>query len=578
LVTREQIVAIDRRRVWHPYTPADDWDVAEPLVVTRAAGPRIWDVDGNSYFDGNSSWWVATLGHGHPRLVSALTEQARTLSHVALAGITHEPAAMLADEMIAIAPAGMSRVFFVDDGSTAIESAVKIAAQYFTQNGRPKKRRFVSLEGAFHGDTIGAAALGGVEVFRRPFAGLLFDTIHVEAPWQADAYPRAFDQLSRVVAEGADEIAAVVLEPLVQGAAGMRIYPPEYLSHARALCDRHDVLLILDEVFTGYGRTGRFWASEHAGVSPDLLCTAKGFSGGMLPMGATLVTERIYDGFRGARDRAFYYGHSFCGNPLGAAVAREVLAVYRDEAVLSGVAPRAARIAETFARLGELPGVRDARSLGMVGALDLPSGGEGYLSRAGWRVYDEAKRRGAYLRPMGDVVYVTPPLNIAPADLDELLSIVEESVRAVVLRLFPGLPGRHRQRRAAKEAKNAKRGRLHWAGDSCRRGALPVLASLASWRFAFSFSAAAPTCAAGSRRGCWRSRRRCCAGRPWARGDDRDRRGRPDPAAAGRPGAPALASALRPCGPRGRCASDRDRSRAPSRGSCRPPSRPRSAP
>jgi len=221
----------------------------------------------------------------------------------------------------------------------------------------------------------------------------------------------------------------VVLEPAVQGAAGMRIYDPAYLRAARELCDRFDVLLVFDEVFTGYGRTGPMWAGAHAGVAPDLLCTAKGFTGGMLPMAATLATERVFEGFLGDADRAFYYGHTFCGNPLGAAVALEVLKIYEDEQVLQRAKPRAERIAEAFAEMAALPGVASTRSLGMIGALDL-AGDAGYLASAGWRVYDEARRRGAYLRPMGNVVYVTPSLNIPEDDLEQLLAIVRESVEA----------------------------------------------------------------------------------------------------------------------------------------------------
>jgi adenosylmethionine-8-amino-7-oxononanoate aminotransferase len=401
----------------------------DPLVVARARGARFTDVDGRSYLDGNSSWWVSALGHNHPRLVEALVRQARELCHVSLAGVTHAGAAELADALCRRAPAGLEHCFFSDDGSTAVEVAMKLCLQYWAQNGRPERRRFVALEGAFHGETLGVTALGGVEVFRRPFAGVLLDCVHVPSPADAEAYERAFDALERLVVEGSDAIAAVVLEPLVQGAAGMRMYPPEYLRAARALCDEHDVFLVLDEVFTGYGRAGTMWACEQAGVAPDVLCTAKGFTGGVLPMAATLATSRIFDGFLGAPERAFYYGHSFCGNPLGAAVALEVLRVYDEEGVLAGIAPRAAAIAKAFDEMAALPGVGRTRALGMIGALDLTSA-EGYLARVGWRVYDEARRRGAYLRPLGNVVYVAPPVNVGEPELDELLGIVRESVEA----------------------------------------------------------------------------------------------------------------------------------------------------
>jgi adenosylmethionine-8-amino-7-oxononanoate aminotransferase len=431
---RARIVALDKRRVWHPYTPMDDYRArVDPLVVARAEGSWLVDVDGRRYLDGNASWWVCALGHNHPRLVAALKRQADLLCHSSLAGATHEGAAELAESLCQAAPRGLEHVFFSDDGSTAVEVAMKLALQYWAQNGRPSRRRFLALEGAFHGETLGATALGGVEVFRRPFAGSLLDCIHVPSPAEENDYARAFEALERIVRKDSQEIAAVVIEPLVQGASGMRIYASAYLRALRDLCDASDVFLVADEVFTGYGRTGAMWACDHAGVSPDLLCVAKGFSGGMLPMAATLTTSRIFEGFLGASERAFYYGHSFCGNPLGAAVAREVLRIYEEERVVEGVRARAARVAKAFTEMANLPGVVRTRALGMVGALDL-SGTTGYLGDAGWRVYEEARRRGAYLRPLGNVVYVAPSLVISDQDLAQLLSIVRESVAAVAKR------------------------------------------------------------------------------------------------------------------------------------------------
>ncbi|HLM74513.1 MAG TPA: adenosylmethionine--8-amino-7-oxononanoate transaminase, partial [Polyangiaceae bacterium] len=372
---REEIVRLDKRRVWHPYTPMRRYiDEVDPLVIERAAGARLFDVDGRSYIDANSSWWVATLGHNHPRLVEALRAQASALCHTSLAGVTHEPAARLAEELIGVAPAGLSRVFYSDDGSTAVEVALKLALQKAQNEGEPRRRRFVALDGAFHGETIGAASLCGVEVFRRPFASVLVECFHVPPPSDDEGYARAFEALSRALAEQGDEIAAVVLEPLVQGAAGMRMYRPEYLKKARELCDEHGVLLVVDEVFTGYGRTGPMWACEAAGISPDILCIAKGFTGGMLPMAATLVTERVFEAFLGSPDRAFYYGHSYCGNPLGSAIAREVLAIFREEGILEEAGRKASRIARAFADLAGAPGVARTRSLGMIGALDLAAG------------------------------------------------------------------------------------------------------------------------------------------------------------------------------------------------------------
>lgn len=429
---RERVVALDKRRVWHPYTSMDAYakDV-DPIVVVRAEGAWLHDADGSAYLDANSSWWVATLGHNHPRLVAALERQARANCHSALAGMTHPAVAELGEALCGVALPGLEHVFFSDDGSTAVEVALKLAIQYWEQNGRPARTRFAALGEGFHGETIGATAIGGAELFRRPFRGVLAECFHLPSPGDpAGSLDAAIAALEDLLAREADTIACLVIEPMVQGAAGMWTHDAAYLRAARALCTRHDVFLVADEVFTGYGRTGRMWACEHAGIAPDLLCTAKGFSGGMLPMAATLATRRIFDGFLGGRERAFYYGHSFCGNPLGAAVALEVLRVFEDEQILAGTQPRAARIAEAFAAMATLPGVARTRSLGMIGALDL-AGDAGYLAGAGWRVYDEARRRGAYLRPLGNVIYVAPPLNIDAADLERLLAIVAESVTAV---------------------------------------------------------------------------------------------------------------------------------------------------
>lgn len=431
-MTRDEIIALDRKRVWHPFTPVDAWERATPLVIARAEGASLYDVDGKRYLDGNSSWWVAALGHGHPRLRKVLAEQAGILDHCAFAGITHEPAARLADELVAIAPKGagpekLSRVFYTDNGSGAVEVAIKIALQTWKNREKPQKTRFIALDGAYHGDTLGATSLGGVEVFRRPYAEACFECVH--APFPApDAYDRAFGAIRELIEREHDTIAAVVIEPIVQGAAGMRIYDARYLTELRALTQKHDVLLVVDEVFTGYGRTGTMWACEQANITPDVMCIGKVFTT-MIPMAAALVTDAVFDTYRGGeKGRALYYGHTFCGNPIGAALAREVLAIYRDEKIVEGVAAKHAKLERAFETVANERGAK-ARSIGMVAALDL--GGEGYLADIGWRVYEEGLKRGAYLRPLGDTVYVCPPLVISDSDLDELLAIFMASVRAV---------------------------------------------------------------------------------------------------------------------------------------------------
>ena len=434
---RDDLVALSRRHVWPPYTAPEHHEARDPLVVVAAEGPWLFDADGRRILDGNSSWWACTLGHRHPRLMRALVEQAGRIDHVAAAGITHPGVAQLAAELVAVAPAGLTRVHFSDDGSTAVEVAIKIAFQYWQQNARPARRRFIAMSSAYHGDTLGAASLAGVAEFFTVFGPLLFDVMRPEPDggWEELA-----ERIERTARQHAGELAGIVVEPMIQGAGGMRMYPPELLQRLRRVADEVDTFLIADEVFTGYGRTGTMWGCDQAGIAPDLLCTAKGFTAGVLPMAATLATERIYDGFRtpgftGAGrppgpSRALMHGHTFCGHPLGAAVAREVLAIYRDEPILEGVVARAARIGERFAALQGRAGLTAPRSLGMVAAVDL--GGGGYGGGTGWRFYEAALRRGLYLRPLGDTVYLCPPFTIAEADLTLLLDGFMECLDEVV--------------------------------------------------------------------------------------------------------------------------------------------------
>lgn len=429
--SRADVVALERAHVWPPYTSSERHEQQEPLVVVEAEGPYIFDADGRRYVDAVSSWWTATLGHRHPRLVRVLGEQAAVLTHVAAGGITHAPVALLAKELASVAPRGLERTHFSDDGSTAVEVAVKIAFQYWQQNGRPTRHRFVCLSGAYHGDTLGAASLASLEEFSGVFAPLLFEVVHAPAPEDAGGWERVTESIEATLKGRADEIAGVVVEPLLQGASGMRMHGPEVLRRIHDACRAVDTFFIADEVFTGYGRTGRMWACDHAGITPDLLCLAKGFTAGILPMGATMATARVYDGFRGNPARALMHGHSFCGHPLGAAVAREVLAIHRDERIIEGVEPRSRMIEAALARISEIGGVRATRTLGIVGAADLGDVGYGGTG-VGLRVAAAARARGVFLRPLGDTVYVCPPLNVPLDVLASTLDALEESVREVI--------------------------------------------------------------------------------------------------------------------------------------------------
>lgn len=428
---RAELVALERAHVWPPYTPSSRHEGEDPLVVAHAEGCFLHDVDGQRYVDATSSWWSQTLGHRPPRLLAALTDQASRLTHVAAGGATHAPIAELAADLARIAPPGLTRTHFSDDGSTAVEVAIKIAAQYWRQNGRPGRHVFVALGHAYHGDTIGAASLAAIEEFAGVFSPLLFEVVRPPAPGHDGDWGRVLAELEATLKARADQIAGVFVEPLIQGASGMRMHPPAVLAELRRMTTAIDTFLIADEVFTGYGRTGRMWAVDHADVAPDLMCLGKGFTAGILPMGATMASARIYDGFRGGTERALLHGHTFSGHALGAAVAREVLAIYRDEQVLEGVGPRARKIAAAFEGIAQIDGVHRTRTLGIVGAADLGEAGYGG-SGLGWAVSRAARERGVWMRPLGDTVYVVPPLNVPMDVLETTLAVIEESIRVAL--------------------------------------------------------------------------------------------------------------------------------------------------
>lgn len=436
--TRHQILKWDADHVWHPYTQMKAYrEGRQPLVIDRAEGVHLFDLDGTRYIDGNGSWWVSNLGHGHPGIKAALHEQLDRMAHCALAGITHEPAAALAHELVQATPDGLDHVFYSDDGSTAVEVALKMAYQYWQQNGSPEKDCFISFQGAFHGDTVGCVSVGGVELFHRMFKPLLFEVLFAPSPaqksstaWQVDA----LDSVATFLAQQGDRIAGVVVEPLVQGAMGMRMYSPEILTRLKRLCEEADTFLIADEVFVGMGRTGTMWACEQADITPDFLCSSKGLAGGFLPFAATLTTQRVFDGFLGDADsgRTLYYGHSYTGNPLGASAARAALRAFRDDGVLDNVTKMAAEMAKGLERLAQLAPVLSTRQTGLIGALDLePSKGEGYLDDSGWRVYERALDLGAYLRPLGNVIYFVPSLLITTLELEELFDIAYSAIGAL---------------------------------------------------------------------------------------------------------------------------------------------------
>ncbi|MDX6651548.1 MAG: adenosylmethionine---8-amino-7-oxononanoate aminotransferase [Solirubrobacterales bacterium] len=409
-----------------------DWSAEEQLTIEAAEGTDLIDAAGNRYIDGVSSLWCNVHGHRHPTIDAAVRDQLDRVAHSTMLGLGHPGADELATRLVEIAPPGLNRVFYSDSGSSAVEVALKMAFQYWRQRGGQHVRRtsFVHLRDSYHGDTLGSVSVGGIGLFHEKFSPLLFDA-HCAEPGDAS-------DLQRILERHEEEIAAVIVEPLVQGAAGMLCHPPGYLREVRRLCDRHGTLLICDEVATGFGRTGTMFACEQERVAPDLLCLAKGLTAGYMPLAATLATERIYEGFLGAAgdERTFFHGHTYTGNPLACAAALASLEVFRKERTLLRLQPKIRLLAELLAEVEAMPEVAEVRGRGLMAAIDL--GEHDPSLRVGHRVVLEARRRGAIVRPLGDVVVLMPPLSIAKSELRRLVEIVAESIRAACAGAAPG--------------------------------------------------------------------------------------------------------------------------------------------
>jgi adenosylmethionine-8-amino-7-oxononanoate aminotransferase len=419
------VTAADDRHVWHPYTQHGLPDPRPEIV--RASGAYLETRDGRKIFDGISSWWVTLHGHAHPRIAAAIAEQAATLEQVIFAGFTHEPGARLAEELVAHAPRGLERVFFSDDGSTAVEVAVKIALQYWKNRGE-NRRTIAALDNAYHGDTFGAMSVSARGLFTEPFANHLFDVERLPDPVTHDVSAALGELLDR----RGGEIAAVIVEPMLLGAGGMRMWPAAALREMRALTSAHGIPLIADEVLTGFGRTGPLFACEHAGVSPDIMCLSKGLTAGFLPLGATLATRELFETFTSDdRTRTLFHGHSFTANPIACAAARASLAIL-DE---TGDAPRkrieAAHCAATQ-RLAQIDCVENVRVLGTVLALDFRTDSAGYLNDLGPKLRRFALERGVLLRPLGNTVYVLPPYCSTEADLAAAYDIIAEFAETIL--------------------------------------------------------------------------------------------------------------------------------------------------
>jgi adenosylmethionine-8-amino-7-oxononanoate aminotransferase len=420
--TTADLAAADRAHLWHPFTQQQGWCEAEPpCVIDHADGTNLYDTEGNVYIDGVASLWCNVHGHRHPEIDAAVQRQLDRVAHSTMLGLSHEPGIELAERLLAVAPTGLARVFYSDSGSTAVEVALKMAFQFHAQRGEPERAGFICLQNAYHGDTLGAVSVGGIDLFHSLYRPLLFDSRRARA---GDA-----EHLAELLSARATETAAVIVEPLVQGAAGILIQPDGYLARVRELCDEFGVLLICDEVATGFGRTGAMFACDHEHVTPDLLCVGKGLTGGYLPLAATLATERVYEGFLGSFDefRTFFHGHTYTGNPLACAAAIATLECFERERTLESLEPKIALLARLLEqRVAHLPGVAAVRQRGFMVGIELIE--RPPEERMGHRVTLAARRRGAIIRPLGDVVVLMPALSISEHDLRRLVAITAAAI------------------------------------------------------------------------------------------------------------------------------------------------------
>jgi adenosylmethionine-8-amino-7-oxononanoate aminotransferase len=436
--------ARDLAHVWHPCTQMKDHETLPMIPIRRGAGVWLEDYDGKRYLDAISSWWVNLFGHANPRINAAVAKQLESLEQVILAGFTHEPVIALSEALTALAPAGLTRCFYADNGSSAVEVAVKMSFHYWRNCGRSQKRRFITLTNSYHGETLGALAVGNVELYKEIYRPLLMDVISVPSPdcfgrargesW-AEHSRRKFAAMEAALASHAHEACAVIVEPLVQCAGGMRMYDPLYLTLLREACDRHQVHLIADEIAVGFGRTGSLFACEQAGIRPDFLCLSKGLTGGYLPLSTVMTTDVVYAAFYDeyAKLSAFLHSHSFTGNPLGCAAALASLAIFRDDRTLERNLALAAHMGARARELEDHPHVAEVRQCGMIVAIELTpdkATREPYpwAERRGLTIYRHALTRGVLLRPVGNAVYFMPPYVITPAEIDLMVDVARQGI------------------------------------------------------------------------------------------------------------------------------------------------------
>ncbi|UCH44061.1 MAG: adenosylmethionine--8-amino-7-oxononanoate transaminase [Nitrospiraceae bacterium] len=444
---QKRIEGMDKKYLWHPFTQMQEWVEQSPLIITEGRGTYIKDARGRWYIDGISSLWVTVHGHRKQEIDTAIKEQLDKISHSTLLGFTNPLAAELAEKLVQITPDGLSRVFYSDNGSTAVEVGLKIAYQYWQQRGVKDKKKFLSLKNAYHGDTIGAVSVGGIDLFHKVYSPLLFKSFKAPSPccYRCELkkrYPSCslscLKQMEKILKRNHGEIAALIIEPLVQGAAGMILSPPRYLKGVQGLCRKYNVLLIADEVATGFGRTGTLFACDHEGVRPDIMCLAKGITAGYLPLAATVTTEKIYRAFLGKYEdlKTFFHGHTYSGNQLACAAALASLNVFRKERTLQKLQTKIDLLEKELDAIAGMPHVGEVRQKGFMVGIELVRDRktkEPYAleERIGWKVCSRARLKGVLIRPLGDVIVLMPPLSISRDELKSLLRVTGEAIQEI---------------------------------------------------------------------------------------------------------------------------------------------------
>ncbi|MDD4957532.1 MAG: adenosylmethionine--8-amino-7-oxononanoate transaminase [Candidatus Omnitrophica bacterium] len=448
MVNSADLARRDIEHVWHPYTQMKDCEKHPPIPIRSAKGVRLYDHDGKFYYDTISSWWCNVHGHGHPAIVRAIQEQAQTLEHVLFAGFTHEPAIECAEKLVSILPAGLGRIFYSDNGSTAVEVAMKMSFQYWQNTGSKKKMRFLALDMAYHGDTIGAMSVSGVDLFNQVFAPLFLDALKVPTPYcyrcpvgckAGSCSMECADIMERTVRDNSEDLAAVIIEPLLMGAGGMIVYPEEYLRRVRKVTAECGVHLIADEVATGFGRTGSMFACGKAGIAPDIMCLSKGITSGYLPMGVTATTEDIFNAFYDDHEnkKTFYHGHTFTANPIACAAASASMRILMGMDVPGKVEAIRRRLSGFLDSFGSHPLVGDIRGIGVVGAMELVKDRDkktpfGIKERIGLDIYTQGLSDNLVLRPLGNIIYFFLPISITEEEMSDMFGRAHKAISKVL--------------------------------------------------------------------------------------------------------------------------------------------------